>query len=85
MMPEKLLEVLGSVPFCLITDGGKVKLNKQRFIEIIIAALIIGWIVSTGVSGLKAELNLIRHELNGLKANVAKITNDFYRPRVSDE
>jgi hypothetical protein len=41
-MPDRILGLLGSFPFLLITNSGKVKFNTARITEAIIIAIITG-------------------------------------------
>lgn len=75
-MPEKLMHLIGSLPFMLITGDGKAHINKTRIIESIIYA-VVGGLFSGWVA-----VKVIEVKLDMLEKKVDKIYSDIYRPSL---
>lgn len=74
-MPEKLMHLIGSLPFMLITADGKAHVNKTRIIESVIYAVVgglfSGWVA---VKVIEVKLDMLE--------KVDKIYSGIYRPSL---
>lgn len=76
-MPDHITQIIGSLPFFLLTTEGHIKINKSRIIEAVIIA-ILGGLVAGYVSVKQLEV-----KMDILQKKVDKIYEDIYHPNIS--
>ncbi len=75
-MPDRLYQILGGIPFFLLSTDGHLKANKSRIIEAVIIS-VIGGLVAGWVSVKQMEV-----KLDILQKKVDKIYEDIYKPNI---
>lgn len=77
--PDKITNLLGTIPFMLYIKGKGSTVNKIRLIEVLISsALTIG--IVYGI--MTTEAKLMKEQLQEIRQDVRELRRDFYEPRV---
>ena len=85
-MKDKLFELLGMMPFFLMTDGRNIKMNWARILEGIIIAGIVALLTAyMTVDRLKLKFDYLEISNQDLKIQVSKLGDklDFMQDKVT--
>ena len=72
-MPERMFNLLGSIPFLLMTEEGgrrKVRANWARIVEILMTIIAILWFLSSRMDKVEVKIDSIEKQVQTLDARV---------------
>lgn len=86
-MKDKLVELLGGLPFFMMTIDGKFKPNKTRMIELVVGTVGSGVVMYLLLSwfALPSAVNQIKTQLNYIEKITTEIKVEFKDMRLEQE